>query len=174
MKVNIAITAKANILAAINAANAATSTNITEAQVTWELPVVSAGIAGRNTSVTLFGIDGQGIEGGRTFSYTRQPLSGGAIATTAPAFVPILEADTRPQVLAKVITALGLLASEIEDISYTAPVDLATPGTMQIAAIANSYLYYDLKDVEIRLADLDVPFAEVAPIVDLDAFEAEE
>lgn len=174
MKVNIAISAKANILAAINAANVASSTNITEAQVTFGVATAAAGTAGRNTTVQLTGIDGQGIEGSRTFSYTRQPLSGGAIPTDAPAFVSILQADTRPQVLAKVITALGLLAAEIEDLSYTAPVDISTPGTMQIAAVANSYLYYDLLDVEIRLADLDVAFATIAPITDLDAFEAED
>lgn len=173
MKVNIAISPKANVLAAINAANAASSTNITEAQVTFGAVSVSAGTAGRNSSVTLTGVDGQGIEGSRTFAYTRQPLSGGAIPTNAPAFVTIAEDDTRPQVLVKVCAALGLMASEIEDISYTAPVDLATPGTMQVAAIVGSYLYYDLKDVEIRLADTDVAFATVAPITDLDAFEAE-
>jgi hypothetical protein len=88
-------------------------------------------------------------------------------------FVAIVPEDTRAQVLAKACVQLGLLATEIEDISYTAPVDVNTHGTMQIAAIVGSYLYYDLKDIEIRLVDTDVAFATIAPITDLDAFEAE-
>lgn len=173
MKVNIAISPLANILAAINAANTASSTNITAAQVTAAAPVVAAGTGGRNTTVVLTGVDGQGIEGSRTFAYTRQALDGGAVATTAPAFVTVLESDTRAQSRAKVCTALGLMASEITDVSYTAPVDVGTPGTIQISAIDPGLLYIGTRDVELRFADEDVAFATVAPITDLDAFEAE-
>lgn len=174
MKVNIAISPLANLLAAINAANTASSTNITEAQVTAAPPVAAGGTGGRNTTVLLTGIDGQGIEGTRTFSYTRQSLDGGAVATNAPAFVTVLESDTRAQSRAKVCTALGLMASEINDLSYTAPVDQATPGTIQIAAIDPGYLYLGTRDVELRFADEDVAFATVAPITDLNGFEAED
>lgn len=173
MKVNIAITPLANILAAINAANTASSTNITEAQVTAANPVVASGTGGRNTTVQLTGIDGQGIEGSRTFAYTRQALDGGAVPTTAPAFVTVLESDTRDQSRVKVCTALGLMANQITDVSYTAPVAVGTPGTIQISAIDPGLLYIGTRDVELRFADEDVAFATVAPITDLDAFEAE-
>jgi hypothetical protein len=173
MKVNIALSPLANILAAINAANTASSTNITEAQVTAAAPVVAAGTGGRNTTVQLTGVDGQGIEGSRTFAYTRQSLATGAVATNAPTFVTVLEADTRDQSRVKVCTALGLKASEIGDVSYTAPVAVGTPGTIQISAIDPGLLYVGVRDVELRFADEDVAFATVAPITDLDAFEAE-
>lgn len=174
MKVNIALTPLGNVLAAINAANVASSTNITEAQVTAGAPTAAGGVGGRNTTVLLTGVDGQGIEGTRTFSYTRQALDGGAVATTAPTFVIVLQADTREQSLAKVVTALGLKASEIESLAYTAPVDQATPGTIQLGAINPGYLYIGTRDVELRFADADVPFATVAPETDADGFDAEE
>lgn len=173
MKVNIALSPIANVLAAINAANVASSTNITEAQVTFGAPTVSAGTGGRNTSVTLTGVDGQGIEGSRTFAYTRQSLDAGAVASGAPASVVVLQSDTRAQSLAKVVAALGLVAEEIEDVSYTAPADQATPGTIQIAAVNPGYLYIGIRDVALHFVDADVPFATVAPITDLDSFEAE-
>lgn len=174
MKVNIALTPLGNVLAAINAANAASSTNITESQVTAGAPVAAGGTGGRNTTVLLTGIDGQGIEGTRTFSYTRQALDGGAVATTAPTFVIVLQADTREQSLAKVVAALGLKASEVESLSYTAPIDQATAGTIQLGAINPGYLYIGTRDVELRFADADVPFAEIAPVTDADGFDAEE
>lgn len=170
MKVNITLTPEANLLAAINAANV--GANITAAQVTFGAVSVSAGTGGRNSSVTLTGVNGQGIEGSRAFAYTRQALSAGALPSVVP-FISIAPGDTRPQVLAKACTQLGLIATEIEDISYTAPVDVDTHGAMQIAALVGSLLYYDLKDLEIRLIDTDVAFATVAPVTDLDAFEAE-
>ena len=173
MKVNIALTPLGNVLAAINAANTATGTNITESQVTAAAPVVAAGTGGRNTTVILTGVDGQGIEGSRTFSYTRQSLDAGAVPTTAPANVTVLQADDRDASLAKVVAALGLKASEIESLSYTAPADQSTPGTIQIAAKNPSYLYIGIRDVELVFADADVAFATVAPETDADGFDAE-
>lgn len=173
MKVNIAISPLANVLAAINAANTASSTNILESQVTAAAPTVTAGTAGRNTSVELTGIDGQGIQGSRTFSYTRQALDGGAVPTTAPAFVLVAVSDTRAQSRAKVATALGLLASEIGDVAYTAPADQLTPGSITISANDPGYLYIGTRVVALHFPDADVDFATIAPITDLDSFEAE-
>ena len=174
MKVNITLSPLANVLAIINAANAATSTNITEAQVTAAAPVAAGGTGGRNTTVTLTGVDGQGIEGSRTFAYTRQALDAGAVATDAPTSVIVLQSDTREQSLAKVAAALNLLASEIESLAYTAPVDQATPGTITLAAVNPSYLYLGTREVALAFADADVPFATVAPVTDADGFDAEE
>lgn len=173
MKVNVALSPKANILAIINAANVATSTNITEAQVTFGAATAAGGAGGRNTTVILTGIDGQGIEGSRTFAYTRQALDGGAVAPGAPASVVVVQGDTREQSLAKVVTALGLVAEEIESLSYTAPVDQSTPGTIQIAAVNPGYLYIGTRDVALNFVDADVPFATIAPVTDADGFEAE-
>ncbi|MNQ09547.1 hypothetical protein D3C85_223640 [compost metagenome] len=174
MKVNIAISPLENILAAINAANTASSTNITSAQVTAAAPVVAAGTAGRNTTVELTGVDGQGIEGSRVFAYTRQSLATGAVASTAPASVTVLQADDQAASVTKVATALGLVASEFDASAYTAPEDQSTPGTVTITAKATSLLYVGVRVVPLNFADADVAFATVAPITDLDAFEAEE
>lgn len=174
MKVNIALTPLANVLAAINAANTATSTNITEAQVTAAAPTTVAGTGGRNTSVELTGIDGQGIEGSRTFSYTRQSLATGAVASTAPASVTVAEGDDQAASVAKVATALGLLASEFDASAYTAPEDQSTPGTVTITAKATSLLYTGVRVVPLNFADADVAFATVAPVTDADGFDAEE
>ena len=172
-KVNIAISPLANVLAAINAANVASSTNITEAQVTAAAPVVAAGTGGRNTTVDLTGIDGQGIEGTRTFAYTRQSLASGAVASTAPASVVVANGDNQAASVTKVATALGLLASEFDASAYTAPADQLTPGTVTITAKATSLLYVGSRVVPLNFADADVAFATIAPITDLDAFDAE-
>jgi len=174
MKVNIALTPLANVLAIINAANVASSTNITEAQVTAAAPVVAAGTGGRNTTVLLTGVDGQGIEGTRTFAYTRQSLATGAVASTAPASVTVLQADDQAASVTKVATALGLLASEFDASDYTAPEDQATPGTVTITAKATSLLYTGVRVVPLNFADADVAFATVAPVTDADGFDAEE
>jgi len=173
MKVNITLTPLANVLAAINAANTATSTNITESQVTAAAPTTAAGTGGRNTSVVLTGIDGQGIEGSRTFSYTRQSLASGAVASTAPASVLVAEGDNQAASVTKVATALGLLASEFDASAYTAPVDQTTPGTVTITAKTSSLLYVGSRVVPLNFADEDVAFATVAPVTDADGFDPE-
>jgi len=174
MKVNIALSPLGNVLAAINAANTATSTNITTSQVTAAAPVTAAGTGGRNTTVLLTGIDGQGIEGTRTFAYTRQSLASGAVASTAPASVEVDEADNQAASVTKVAAALGLLASEFDASAYTAPVDQSTPGTVTITAKASSLLYVGARTVPLNFADADVAFATVAPVTDADGFDAEE
>lgn len=173
MKVNITLSPLANVLAAINAANTATSTNITEAQVTAAAPVVAAGTGGRNTSVALTGVNGEGIEGSRTFSYTRQSLDAGAVASTAPASVLVAQADNQAASVTKVATALGLLASEFDASAYTAPADQLTPGTVTLTAKATSLLYVGARVVPLNFADSDVAFATVAPVQDADGFDAE-
>ena len=173
MKVNIAITPLANVLAAINAANTATSTNITESQVTAAAPVVASGTAGRNTTVVLTGINGQGIEGSRTFSYIRQSLDAGAVSTTAPANVTVVSGDTEAESATKVATALNLLATEFDTSAYTAPTDSSTPGTISLVAKATSLLYVGTRVVPLIFADTDVAFATVAPETDANGFDAE-
>lgn len=174
MKVNITLSPLANVLAAINAANVGTSTNISAAQVTAAAPVVAAGTGGRNTTVLLTGVDGQGIEGSRTFAYTRQSLDAGAVPTAAPASVTVAGGDNQAASVAKVATALGLLASEFDASAYTAPADEVTPGTVTLTAKVTSLLYVGVRVVPLNFADTDVAFATVAPVTDLDAFDAED
>ena len=173
MKVNISISPLANVLAAINAANTAAGTNITAGQVTAAAPAIVAGTAGRNTAVTLTGVNGQGIEGSRTFAYTRQSLAGGAVPTTAPASILVVAGDTQAETLTKVATALGLLESELDASAFTAPADQTTPGTITITAHTVSLLYVASRVVALNFADTDVAFADVAPTTDLDGFDAE-
>lgn len=174
MKVNIAISPLANVLAAINAANTASSTNITESQVTAAAPVTAAGTGGRNTTVALTGINGQGIEGSRTFAYIRQSLASGAVPTTAPSSVTVANGDNQAASAAKVATALGLLASEFDTSAYTAPVDIPTPGTITITAKSTSLLYVGSRVVPLNFADTDVAFATVAPVTDIGGFDPED
>jgi hypothetical protein len=173
MKLNIALSAVANVLGAINAANTAVSLALTEAQVTFAAPAVTAGTAGRNTSITLTGVNGQGVEGSRTFSYTRQSLAAGAVASTAPASVTTAPGDTEAASLTKVATALGLLAGEFTSSAFTAPADMTTPGTITLTANAASLVYTGARTVALNFPDSDVDFATLAPTTDLDGFDAE-
>lgn len=171
MKVNPAISGVANILAAINAAN---GTSITEDQVTvgdpgflaWETNVP-------NTSVVLTGVDGKGIEGSRTFNYVRQHVATGAVASDAPLEFFVQPEDDLEASAAKVIAILGLRATEVYGGFYTAPT-VGVAGSMNIYTNTNSLLYNGTRSVILKLADGDEAFSEVAPITDLDAFEAED
>jgi hypothetical protein len=171
-KVNTSITAAANVLALINAANP--SLNATEAQITAGVPTAAAGTGGRNTTITYTAIDNQGFSGTQTFSYTRQALvAGQGIATAKAVPVQILEGDTDAQVKTKVATALGLIESEISLSDIVRPVDESTPGSADVDAIANSLLYTGTYAVTLTVPDADVPLNEAASVTDLDGFDAE-
>jgi len=171
-KVNIAITAAANVLALINAANP--SLNATAAQITPGSVVSEAGTGGRNTSITYTAVDNQGFSGTQTFSYTRRALTAGEGIATAKAIpVVIAEGDTDAQVLTKVATALGLIESEISLSNIVRPVDEDTNGSADVVADAGSLLYTGTFAAVLSVPDADVPLNEAASVTDLDGFDAE-
>jgi hypothetical protein len=171
-KVNTSITAAANVLALINAANP--SLNATEAQITAGVPTTAAGTGGRNTAITYTAVDNQGFSGTQTFSYTRRALaSGEAIAAAKAIPVVIAEGDTDAQVKTKVAVALGLIESEIALSDIVRPADESTPGSADVDAIANSLLYTGTYAVTLTVPDADVPLDEAASVTDLDGFDAE-
>jgi len=171
-KVNLALTASANVLALINAANPAL--NATDTQVTLGTPSVEAGTGGRNTSLIVTAIDNQGFSGTQTFAYTRQALASGAAVATAKA-VPfaIAPGDTNAQILTKAATALGLLESELTIANVVQPTNETTPGSADIVANVASLLYTGTYAATLTVPDADVPLSSVATVTDLSGFDAE-
>lgn len=171
MKVNIALSGKENLLAAINAANP--GANIAEDQVTFGDPGFLAWETNvPNTSVVVTGVDGKGIEGSLTFNYVRQHIGVGAVASNAPTEFFVDPGDDVTSSAAKVIALLALRPSEVYGGFYTAPA-VGVPGSMNIYTNVDSLLYNGTRSVVLKLSDGDVAFATVAPITDLDAFEVE-
>ncbi|MNE00904.1 hypothetical protein D3C80_933280 [compost metagenome] len=167
MKVNVAKSAIQNILDLVNGANVGQV--LTTAQVTVGNPSAVAGTAGRNTEVTLTAI--ADYTGTQTYAYTRRSIATDAVASTAPAKVDTLVDDTEAEAVAKVVTALGLVAGEFDISAYTAPVDESTDGSVTLTAKATSLLYTGVRVVVLSLQD--VSLATATPVTDLDGFEAE-
>lgn len=172
MKVNIALTAAANLLAALNGDNVGLGASA--ANVTFGAPSVAVGAGGRNTEVVITAIANQGFSGTKTISYTRQALAAGAAIATAKA-VPfgIVAGDTDAQILTKAATALGLIEAELTIADVVQPVDETTNGSANIVAKATSLLYTGTFAAELTVPDADVPLDEAITTSDLTAFEPE-
>jgi hypothetical protein len=171
-KVNLTLSASANVLALINAANPAL--NATDTQVTLGTPSVAAGTGGRNTSLIVTAVSNQGFSGEQIFAYTRQALASGAAIATAKA-VPfaIAPGDTNAQILTKAATALGLLESELTLANIVQPVNETTPGSADVVANVASLLYTGTYAATLTVPDADVPLDEAATVTDLSGFDAE-
>lgn len=174
MKINLQLSAVANFLAILNAANP--GKNFSETNLTLGAPQEQTeGAGGRNTSVLLTAIQDAGFSGTRTVNYTRQSLTvGGAIATAKAVDVLVLGTDTDAEILTKVAGALGLMESEltISDVVIPANENDAS-GTATITASATSLLYTGAYNVQLEVADVDVPLNDAITVIDLDGFEAE-
>jgi len=172
MKINLALSALANVFALLNDANP--GKGFSETNVTLAAPEVAAGNGGRNTSVLLTAIVDAGYSGTATANYTRQELvAGGAIATAKDVDVAILPSDTDAVILTKVATALGLLESELTIADLIAPTSENNPGTADIVANVDSYLYVGTYSVTLTIPDEDIPLSEALAVSDLNGFEAE-
>lgn len=138
MQINVSLSPLANVLGLINAKN---GSSITENQVTVDACIASAENPGDNTKITLTGIDGEGIEGTRSFYYGRYDLLGAK--TSDPSRVEILDTDDQTQIRTKIFTAYGLKASEVVVNSGS---DVTTPAADDVtfttmAPITDSLLY---------------------------------
>lgn len=166
MKINLALTPLANVLGLINAKN---GSSITENQVTVDEMIASTENPGDNTKITLTGIDGQGIEGTRSFFYGRYDLLGAK--TVDPNRVEIADTDTQLQIHDKVCTTFGLKATDVEVSDVTIPAtDNFTVATMM--PIDNSLLYNgDPLDINITLSGAVIPLTTAIPNPEIAGFD---
>lgn len=129
MQIDPSKTASANILDLVNAANA--GLNLTAAQVTMGVPTVKTDAGdGRNTSVVLTAVAGQGFSGTVTMNYARRPLNDN-VASPSFATTQSVGVDAAA-VVAALATANGLVASELQ------LVDQANGNAVVTGAISNS------------------------------------
>jgi hypothetical protein len=158
MQINLGLSPLSNVLGLINAKN---GSSIVETQVTVDAVIESTENPGDNTKVTLTGIDGQGIQGSRSFYYGRYSLLGAK--EPDPGRVNILGTDDQAQIEAKVCTTFGLKASEVEVSDVTIPAS----GNFTVATmmpVDNSLLYNgDPVDVHITLEGDVIPLSVAIP-----------
>lgn len=136
MKINLALSSLANVLGLINEKN---GSNITESQVIVNEVIESDENPGDDTKITLTGIDGQGIEGTRSFYYGRGKVSEQVFPL--PASVELAPGDGGAEAVAKFLVALNL---RLEDINYTNWVfpTVETPGGVSIQGATGSLIYH--------------------------------
>jgi hypothetical protein len=170
MKINLAKTPLENLVLQVVEDNSGLV--LTAAQVTAGLPTTFGGDP-QNTQVTLTAVEGQGYTGTKLVKYVRLDMNSGvAVPVTT---LEVLAADNQAAVEAKVITALGLLASDVVFSAYTAAVDDATPGTITVAPAANSLLYVGAaKTIAITVPAVADPDLEDEIVIDeLSGFDPE-
>lgn len=171
MKINLQKSAQQNLLDLINASNTNSvlaSTNVTLGAVA---DYSNAGDTRRNTQVVVTALQDKGYAGSATIRYRRPTLA--QVSKYAGATVTIAPSDTATQALAKVVAALGLLATEVVGpASFTMPANENDPQDFAINAIDGSYLYLkgELK-VKVIVPDTDVALDSALTTKDLDGFD---
>lgn len=147
MKIDVTKNGITNLLALVNSAN--TGQTITGSQVTAGTPSVKTDTGdGRNTTVVLSAVAGQGFSGTVSLNYTRRALSDGVVGTPDYTLTETTGLDASV-VLADICTKLGLVASELHltdgqatPTTYTGPIT-TKPATVTLTVNAGSLLYVD-------------------------------
>jgi hypothetical protein len=176
-KINTSLSALDNLLALVNAAN--TGQTITNAQVTAGAPSVKSDTGdGRNTTVALTAVGGQGYTGAVSVNYTRRGLNDSVLSpvdsytattgTTAAALVTALAAQ------------LGLVESELHLEDPAAPgtplsgAQSGNQATLDLVANAGSLLYVDgsLQAIAMTWQAPQVALDSAVTVTDLSGFDA--
>ncbi len=175
MLIDLLKTPMANFIDLVIDANP--ETTLTEAQFTTVGPQVVAEPTGtENTSIELKAVLGEGYSNAVTFTYTRQALTA---FVAEPMTEKVCSGDCEEEaIVAELISALGLMASEIEidGVMVLPTVDdetgiNTTDGSVTIKAKAGSLLYVGSHTVTLKAKvepQLDVVFA----VTDLNGFDA--
>lgn len=159
MKIDVAKSPLANLVGLLVEVNPGKT--VTAAQVTVGAPSVLTGDAsGKNSSVTFTAVEGQGKAGSVTLKYDRLGLNSGVAVPVTEVAVTVEDDDATS--LAKVIAALGLVASEVDSSDFTKATDSDTDGSITLTPKANSALYVGEEIVIL----LQIP---AAPAPELDA-----
>lgn len=166
-----------NVLALVSAANSAVA--ITPAQVTAGVPAAqTADGQGRNTTLALTAVEGQGYTGTQTYTYARRGLNDSVLApvdsttqiigVTAEALVTALAAQ------------LGLVESEVhleDPAAVGTPLTGAisnSPAALNLVSAAGSLLYVDgsTQSIAITWTAPQVDLATATPVTALSGFDA--
>jgi hypothetical protein len=172
-KIDSSKSAILNLLGLVNAAN---GTSIAPAQVTAGQPAAQAADGqGRNTSVTLTAVGGQGFTGSQTYTYTRRGLND-SVLSPVDSYTAAHGIDATA-LLNALCTQLGLVNTDVHLEDPAAP---GTPlagsitgdqATLDLVANAHSLLYVDGSTQAITMTwthDL----AQATPTTALSGFDA--
>lgn len=172
MQIDILKTPLENLFLQANADNPELPIALSALNVTVGTPQVRTPDANpRNTTITFTPIADQGYKGNAVVcTYTRLALDKGV--AVAPGSVVVLASDDAEAALAKVVTAYGLIASEVTGTNFVAPVNENTPGSITLVADADSLVYFgpDLT-VTLTVADADVDLESLMTNPDFNGFD---
>jgi hypothetical protein len=162
MKLNLNVSALANVCALVNEKN---GTLLSDTRVTAGTVEAATGDTGDNSQVTLTGIAGHGYTGSRTYTYDRYDLLGGR--DTDPDRVVVATGDTQEQIKAKVCDAHALLPSELifnDDLTIAIPDTGSEIVTIPLETIPNSLIYLDdIQEIKLVRSDLAIPLSLAIP-----------
>ena len=172
-KIDATKSALDNLLVLVNAAN--TGQTIADTQVTAAAATVKTDTGdGRNTSVVLSAVAGQGYTGSQTVNYTRRGL---ADSVTTPNFhyeTPV--GTTAAAIIAAVANTNGLVASELHLEAPGAPGVPVTgainnsPATLNLVSANGSLLYIDASSQAITFT-WDTALSSAIATVNLAGFD---
>lgn len=142
-----------NVLVLVNAAN---TTSITSAQVTAGVPAAqTADGQGRNTSLTLTAVAGQGFTGSQTYTYVRRGLND-SVLSPVDSYTAAHGVDAAT-LLNALCVQLGLVNTDVH-LEDPANAGVALSGsitgdqaTLDLVANANSLLYVDASSQAITM-----------------------
>lgn len=172
MKIDLAKTALSNLVALILNDNAGTT--LEERQFTAAAPVaIAEPVEGRNTSVELTAVTGEGYRGSVAFNYTRLALDGEV--ETTPTEFSVEETDVEADVATALINQLKLLESEVQSTDFVAPVvdvdgNQESAGSITLVAKEGSFLYVGTLTIVLN-AKLDPTLEDTFTVTDLTGFE---
>jgi len=176
-KINASLSALDNLLALVNAAN--TGQTITDTQVTAGVPSVKSDTGdGRNTTVQLSAVAGQGYTGNVSVNYTRRGLNDSVLSPVDS--YTATTGDTADAILTAIATQLGLVKAELQ-LEDPANPGVALSGaqsgnqaTLDVVAKAGSLLYVDgsLQAITMTWQAPSVPLSTAVSVTDLGGFDA--
>lgn len=173
LQIDASKTAAANLLAIINSGN--TGQTITAAQVTFGAPSVKTDTGdGRNTSVVVTAVGGQGFSGTQTVNYTRRGLND-SVASPVDSYTAT-DGEDAATILAALATQLGLVLAEVQ-LEDPANPGVALTGaqsgnqaTLNVVSKANSLVYVDGSTQAITMTWNAEALSTAIPNVDLPGF----
>lgn len=152
--IDVAKSALQNICDLVNEVNSGLGISATSVTAGTPSVITEPDVDGRNTSVVLTAVSGQGYSGSKSINYARLGMDSGVV--TPVTSVTVLEADNQAEVQTKVATALGLIGSELAFTAYTAA-QVGTDGTITVGPATNSLLYVGAtKDVALTISSIDL------------------
>lgn len=171
MNIDVTLSGEQNLVNLISASNG--NKPLTVLDVVFGLPTAfDNGLGGNTTVEATADAESASYVGVQSFNYNRLDLATEATyADVAAELLAVSEAAVQADVLASAVETLGLIASQVEVTSFTAPAG-DVDGSLVIGAVDGSLLYTGSIAVALRPIDQREDMSEAFATQDLNSLEA--